>query len=461
MKISAKDYLLKTALKSAVAVFPKFSNKNLVKLANFSEKITKDDFGKKVVRFAKKRFEENHPAVQLVKRAFNRLNRKSRAKVVDNLLVRASLLGVPYRNEIQKKTGARVPYTLVIDVTMKCNLKCAGCWAGKYAREEDMSFELLDKIVKEGKELGIYFYTITGGEPFVRQDLFKLFNKHSDAYFMIFTNGTFIDKPMAKRIAKAGNIAACISIEGFEKETDARRGQGTFKKIMEAMDNLREEGVLFGFSATPTRQNSEAMLSDEFIDVLIAKGCLIGWYFTYIPIGMAPDIALMQTPEQRDKFRKRVHELRDKKAIFFGDFWNDGPYTNGCIAGGRDYIHITNRGDVEPCVFAHFAVDNIKDKSLLEAFSSDFFKEIRKRQPFDKNCLTPCMIIDNPQILRDIVKKTNAHPTHEGADSIIKDKKIIEHLDKYSKEYHKIADPIWEKEYKHYREDLKKLLEKP
>ena len=61
--------------------------------------------------------------------------------------------------------------------------------------------------------------------------------------------------------------------------------------------------------------------------------------------------------------------------------------------------------------------------------------------------MTPCQIIDQPWVLREIVKKTGAFPTHEGAETIISDPKIIAHLDKYSQHLHEIMDPIWEQEY--------------
>jgi hypothetical protein len=52
---------------------------------------------------------------------------------------------------------------------------------------------------------------------------------------------------------------------------------------------------------------------------------------------------------------------------------------------------------VEPCVFAHFAVNNIRDKSLLDVLRSPFFAEYQKRQHFSDNLLHPCPIIDNPR----------------------------------------------------------------
>lgn len=59
--------------------------------------------------------------------------------------------------------------------------------------------------------------------------------------------------------------------------------------------------------------------------------------------------------------------FRQSKPIFAMDFQNDGQYVGGCIAGGRRYMHINARGDVEPCVFIHYSNCNIRNCTLLEA----------------------------------------------------------------------------------------------
>ena len=293
--------------------------------------------------------------------------------------------------------------------------------------------------------------------------LLKMFKKHNDCYFLTYTNGTLLTKKMAKKLAELGNVAPAISVEGFEKETDIRRGKGVYSRVLRAMDNLKEAGVMYGFSATPTRYNSDILSSDKFIDFWIKKGCYFGWFFQYIPIGLKPDVKLMATPQQRDKLRQKVYEWRDKKPIFLGDFWNDGPWVGGCMAGARSngYLSINHKGDVEPCAFVHFAVDNIKNKSLKQVLNSNLFRAIRSRQPYSKNgnLLRPCMIIDNPQTLRDVVKKAGAYPTHPGAETIVKDKKITSHLDKYSKAWQKIADKVWKKEFPWLVEKLKRQAE--
>ena len=137
-------------------------------------------------------------------------------------------------------------------------------------------------------------------------------------------------------------------------------------------------------------------MSDEFVDPLVAKGAALSWHFLYMPVGGAPDLELMPTPEQRNQFRLGIERLRATKAMFPVDFWGDAPWIGGCIAG-QHYVHVNNEGWVEPCIFSHFATDNIAETSLAEAFNSPYFREIRSRQPFNHNLYMPCMLIDNPQ----------------------------------------------------------------
>ena len=80
-----------------------------------------------------------------------------------------------------------------------------------------------------------------------------------------------------------------------------------------------------------------------------------------------------------------VRRVRNTKPIFALDFWNDGEYVNGCVAGGRYYLHINANGDIEPCAFIHYSDSNIRNKTLLEAYKSPLFMQYHDNQPFNNN----------------------------------------------------------------------------
>ncbi len=377
-----------------------------------------------------------HPALNLAHRVFVEASPACRRALIANLAVNATYLGWPVR-QARIQRGLAAPFLIVISPSMRCNLRCTGCYAWEYPRDEGLPTEVVDRVIREAKALGTYFLTISGGEPFMRPDLLDVFAAHRDAEFLVYTNGTLIDRRLAGRLAELGNVAPAISVEGFEQETDARRGPGAWRAISAAMDHLQEAGVIFGFSGTATRHNADLITSEQMLDCLIGKGCYFGWYFMYIPIGREPDTSLMPTPEQRQLCRERVWRWRREKPIFVADFWNDGHLTGGCMSGGRLYLHVNANGDVEPCVFCHFAVDNIRDKSLEEALESDFFKALRRRFPWTDNLRAPCAIIDNPRVLREAVAEGGARPSHPGAETIISD--LAQDLDAYAARLHEIT----------------------
>ena len=374
------------------------------------------------------------------RRVMGRCSKPCLDKFARNLIVNEFITAAPQREEFHSRFGFDPPFFIVLSPTMRCNLACYGCYAGEYERGRELDGELIHRVLREAKEMGVYFITVSGGEPFIRPDLLDIFAAHQDQYFQVYTNGTLIDRKMAQTLSRLGNVLPAISVEGWEKETDARRGPGAFRKILETMSNLRQEGVLFGFSATATRQNSETIISDEFVDFLAQQGCFIGWFFNYVPIGKSPDMDLMPTPQQRIHRRRRLTELRPRVPLILVDFWNDGPLVGGCIAGDR-YLHINNRGDVEPCVFIHFSVDNIREKSLSEILNSEFFHAFRRRQPYSANFFRPCMIIDHPHLLRQVVEETGAGPTHSGAETLLTD--CSKGLDRYAAAYGELADELW------------------
>lgn len=335
-----------------------------------------------------------------------------RKKLFENLIVNSAVIGSQRKNTLVEKYDCNLPWAILMDPTSACNLHCTGCWAAEYGNKLNLSFEQLDDIIRQGKGLGTYMYIFSGGEPLVRKDdIIRLCEKHSDCEFLAFTNATLIDEKFADDMLRVKNFIPAISIEGYEEQTDFRRGEGTYQKVLAAMKILREKKLPFGASLCYTRKNAENIGSDEYFDFLIAQGCKFAWLFTYIPVGVDAVTDLIATAEQRKFMYDQIRKFRSTKPIFTMDFWNDGEYVNGCIAGGRNYLHINANGDIEPCAFIHYADSNIKEKTLLEAFQSPLFMQYRRNQPFNHNMLRPCPLLDNPGRLTQMVKKSGAHST--------------------------------------------------
>ena len=368
-----------------------------------------------------------------------------------NLGYEAGLYGTKTIREMRKKYDCNIPWLILMDPTSACNLHCTGCWAAEYGNRLNLTFDELDGIITQGKKLGIYFYMYTGGEPLVRKaDIIKLCEKHNDCAFHAFTNGTLVDEAFCEDMRRVGNLSLSISLEGFEEVNDFRRGNGVFDKVMHAMDLLKQSGQIFGTSICYTSKNIDTVTSDEFLDLIIEKGCRFTWYFHYMPVGNDAAPELLPTKEQREYMYHRIREIRAMeggKPIYAMDFQNDGEFVGGCIAGGRNYCHINPNGDVEPCVFIHYSSANIREVSLLDALRQPLFMAYRDNQPFNGNHLRPCPMLENPEILMRMVKETGAKSTD------LKSPETVEHLcgkcHEYAENWKETAEKIWEENPHH------------
>jgi MoaA/NifB/PqqE/SkfB family radical SAM enzyme len=384
---------------------------------------------------------------QLVMRALNQLDPDVLDNVLMNFYFNVNVKGWAKQNELRAKYQCNIPWAILLDPTSACNLHCKGCWAADYGNRLNLSYEDIDSIIEQGKELGVYMYIYTGGEPLVRKDdLIKLCEKHDDCIFLCFTNATLIDEQFCQDLLRVKNFIPAISQEGSKETTDFRRSVGVnysvYDKIEHGMNLLKEHGLPFGISCCYTSENYEAVSSPEYIDQLIDWGALFVWYFHYMPVGSDANIELMVTPEQREEMYHKVREYRVTKAIFPMDFQNDGQYVQGCIAGGRRYLHINANGDMDPCVFIHFSDTNIHDHTLLEGLQAPLFMAYHDGQPFNGNMLRPCPMLENPQELRDIIKKTGAHSSNLEGDETVE--MLCSRCDKYAKEWKPTADKLWE-----------------
>ncbi|HWI40395.1 MAG TPA: radical SAM protein [Verrucomicrobiae bacterium] len=442
---SLKNYSTEKIVSLLLSMASGSSNENLARMTHLMELIPRKDYYKDRIRWIRRLIQENHPSIEFPRRILRDLHPNQRDKWITNLAVNHLLSGTNKRKAWQEREGYYPPSTVVISPTMTCNLSCYGCYAGDYSKQLELSNAEVDSVLTQMKEMGVYFAVISGGEPFFKKDIFDIFRKHSDMAFLVFTHGGLIDEAMVQQLIEVGNVMPAFSLEGYEKETDERRSAGHFAKVMRAMDLLREAGLSFCGSFTQTRLNTEVITDGKYIDMLLSRGMFALWLFTYVPVGRKPNLELMATPEQRDLLRNRVAEFRDSKPMLFVDFWNDGPIISGCIAGGRKYFHVNANGDIEPCVFCHFAVDNIRRTSIREALRSPLFQAIREKQGSHENLLRPCMLIDRPEVGRELFASDGVYSTHPGAAEIFES--LSGDMDRYAGDYAEIADAAWERDF--------------
>ncbi len=395
--MSVASIMKKVGIEQMIKYLYKDPEKNLSALMDWADRFSHGEFGpqRKAIRRAVE--DPSDPYYAFIRHMIQDVDQEVLSTVAVDFFVNASMVGWDIQEKAREKYQCNIPWAILLDPTSACNLRCTGCWAAEYGNRLNLTYDEIDSIIRQGKELGVYFYIYTGGEPLVRKsDLIRLCGKHDDCVFLAFTNGTLIDEKFADEMLKVGNFIPAISLEGNERDTDSRRGQGVYQKARKAMNLLRERKLLYGISSCYTSVNYKSITSDEYYQSLIDMGAYFIWYFHYMPVGNDAAPELLPTPEQREYVYHRIRRLRAEKPLFAIDFQNDAEYVDGCIAGGRRYLHINANGDVDPCVFIHYSNANIRECTLLEALQSPLFMAYHNNMPFNDNMLRPCPMLENP-----------------------------------------------------------------
>jgi MoaA/NifB/PqqE/SkfB family radical SAM enzyme len=310
--------------------------------------------------------------------------------------------------------------------------------------------------------MGIKFIVISGGEPLMYKNegktLLDLFEKYNDIFFLVYTNGTLINSTVAKKLAELGNVFPAISVEGYEKETDERRGTGVYKKIIQAMAELKHVGAPFAISVTATSKNVEVLLTEEFYDYYFDElGATFMWQFQFMPIGKGKDtFDLVVSPQKRVELYKLWGKIVSEKKYPLADFWNNAILSNGCIAYGNDsgYLYIDWNGNIMPCVFVPYYIDNVYDlyeenKTLADATNSDLMLRGRKwkEEYKNRNKLMPCSIRDHYKNFRENILTEDSKPEDKQAAEAIEDENYYQTMVNYDDELTK-ATEIFHKENK-------------
>ena len=440
--MSVSTTLAKFGLTKAFNHLYKDPEANLLEAMDWADKFSNGGFANQRAAIRKAISDPSDPYYPYVRHILNDVDPEIVKTLIVNFFINGNLVGGPIQEVLRQKYNCNIPWTILLDPTSACNLHCTGCWAAEYGNKLNLSYDEIDDIIKQGKEMGVYFYIYTGGEPLVRKDdLIRLCEKHDDCVFMAFTNGTLIDEAFADEMLRVKNFVPSISLEGSKEATDSRRGDGVYDKAVKAMKLLREKKLLYGISCCYTSENYDSITSEAYWDMMIEMGAYFVWYFHYMPVGNDASVELMPNPEQRELVYRRIREQRARKPLFAMDFQNDAEFVGGCIAGGKNYLHINANGDLDPCVFIHYSDSNIREKTILEALRSPLFMAYHDGHPFNDNMLRPCPMLENPELLREMVKKTGAESTDlESPESV---DHLCDKCENYAKHWKPKAEELW------------------
>ena len=341
---------------------------------------------------------------------FIRLLRETRPRLLwkfaMNFLIGGSLAAAAFKR--RRKKGDPFPAFVVISVTNECNLSCRGCWISPTSPPQRLSPEKLDAIIRQTKSKGSRFFGILGGEPLLYPEIFDVIAQHPDCYFQIFTNGTMLTDEVAEKMRELGNITPLISFEGDESVSDERRGgKDVFNKTVNALRACRKSGLIFGTATSVCNNNIDALVSDSFVNQMIAEGVHYIWYYIYRPVGVDPAPELALNEEEILRLRRFIVDARCRFPIGIVDAYWDHDGRALCPGALGISHHVNPAGEVEFCPPIQFAKENIDDfDSLDELFKKSTFLE--RFRSFAAETTPGCVILEDPEALKHFIKEEHA-----------------------------------------------------
>ncbi len=344
--------------------------------------------------------------LRMARRLLWETDKRLLAKLAWNMGVKGYLS--VHKHKRRLKRGEFFPPFLYLSVINSCNLRCQGCWVDVAAKQEKIELDAMNRVIAEAKAVGNSFFGILGGEPFMHPQLLEILGQHPDAYFQVFTNGHFITDEVAKELRRLGNVTPLVSVEGSEIISDERRGRlNVFSKTMEGLQNCLKHKVMTGVCTSVCRTNIDDLLTDAWVERLIAMGVMYCWFHVYRPVGPEPCPDLALAPDQLRRVRQFVVNTRATKPIIVVDAYHDGQGRALCPAATGFTHHVGPWGDIEPCPVIQFAKESIYDERPLRETigQSEFLREFRQLAATHTR---GCIIMERPDVLQNLIEKHGA-----------------------------------------------------
>lgn len=304
------------------------------------------------------------------------------------------------------------------ELTARCNLKCRHCRAEAQDHfvEGELSTDEILKVARDIRDTGDPIIILTGGEPLVRKDFFRIAGECSRLFTRVAmaTNGTTIDHETARKIVDTGVQRVSISVDGAGPAThDAFRGlEGSFDAALRGWDALKSVGMSMQLNVTVARHNLDEL--EQILDLAVERGADAFHVFVLVPVGCGAEIGdeLRLSRNQMEEvlrwlFEKSV-ELREKlhvKATCAPQYYRimrevsrekgiriqaEGhgmhAMTRGCLAGSA-VCFLSRIGDIQPCGYLPVKIGNVRETSFGEIWNeSEIFKALRNPSRLKGKC---------------------------------------------------------------------------
>lgn len=315
IKMSFEDRAKKALINSICLLIERNPDGNIPKIFKLSKALVKDDSTKKILAGIEKSYEEMPSVKEFFDNSLVNINPEIRKNIFMNL--------VGGNNNSSKQNEKHLPLSIILSPNNKCNLSCVNCTLSS-SHSQVLNFDDVDRIVGNAQKLGVNYIILFGGEPFLLDFMFKIYEKYSDIIFTPVTNGTLFTKQCVNKLLNLGNIIPTISLDNIENRIDYTCGEGTFEKIINGMNLLKDRGIPFGVSTAVSSDNISAVTSDKFIDMLIKNGSKFSIYSNSFCSNAHINKSISKT--ERLVLGEKIRIMRNTKPYFFIDLFNDQKY---------------------------------------------------------------------------------------------------------------------------------------
>lgn len=382
-----------TLIKSVCSLLEKNPDKNIPKIFKLAQSFAKDELSKEKILQFQKAYSTNPSVKAFIDNSLSSINSASLKKLFTISINNALWLTSDKRKELFSNNNLKIPYTIFINPSAKCNLNCC-CSHTSNKNYESLKAEEIDKILIDAKELGINYVSIIGGEPFLLDFMYDIYKKHDDMIFTVFTNGTLFDSKAVETLSFLGNVIPIISLSDFHEKTDCHKGLKIYDIIMKGMDLLKRNQIPFGVYSILSRENYEDAVSDNFIDILINKGSKFSLYFTSSSLNSYNFKLKPLNEKQKLSASNKIKFIRENKPYIAIDLVNDASILKEHNIN-QLCCYIDNKGNILPGFSYNSICGNIKNCSLINVIKEKQFQDSMNSNLSIINALTPCCVINN------------------------------------------------------------------
>lgn len=283
-----------------------------------------------------------------------------------------------------------VPLSVHLELTHSCNLRCCHCYLSQHDGEE-LSFEEVESALGQLSEAGCLFLILTGGEIFLREDLYSILDAAKSKGFAItlFTNGTLIDSSAARRIEMASPLGVEISIYGRAGETHDRVTgvRGSFDRAVGAVKLLRDRGIKVTLKCPLMDENLGEYRGILSMAEALGVNCRFDPIITPKNDGCRDTLShriggedLMEALQELGLYPRRPRPIRPDGAELL------------CNAGITS-CSISPYGDVYPCVQLLVKLGNLREKPFRRIWDeSDVLSNLKALRNSDLHICKVCRV---------------------------------------------------------------------